>query len=512
LSAQAMRADIGHSEVERFRAAIVRQIGLQFDDDKLVLLREVLCRRLNRLSCSSTSYLGRLEEEKTDRDELCALAQELTVGETYFFRHNDQFRALADVALPQRMRARGSARTLRLLSAGCASGEEAYSLAIVARETIADPSWNVVIRAIDLNPNVLAKAARARYSPWAMREAPADLQRKWFRSENRELIVDETIRTAVSFDKRNLAGNDPELWQPSAFDVIFCRNVLMYFSPDQMRAAIVRMAESLAPGGYLFLGHAETLRGISDDFRLCHTHDTFYYQRENEVAPALRQKSCIITPAAPVKSSALSPAIALSTAWVDAIRQASERVAALVPATYAGSAKTQPHSSCWELAPIFELLRDERLCDALDYVRNGPPHAANNPNVLLIEAVLLAQSGQVEIAEDICRRLLLIDQLNAGAHYVMALCREHAGEGARAREHDRLAAHLDPTFAMPHLHCGLLARRAGDRETGRRELAQAQLLLRREDVSRLLLFGGGFSRDALIALCQSAAMECGGRP
>ena len=70
----------------------------------------------------------------------------------------------------------------------------------------------------------------------------------------------------------NLASDDPALWQPATYDVIFCRNVLMYFSPEQMRAAIGRLAASLAPGGYLFLGHAETLRGISDDFHLCHTH------------------------------------------------------------------------------------------------------------------------------------------------------------------------------------------------------------------------------------------------
>jgi chemotaxis protein methyltransferase CheR len=79
-------------------------------------------------------------------------------------------------------------------------------------------------------------------------------------------------------------------------------------------------------------------------------------------------------------------------------------------------------------------------------------------------------------------------------------------------EHDRVAAHLDPGFAMPRLHCGLLARHAGDRDGARRELQQALVLLKREDVSRLLLFGGGFTRDALIGICQSAAAECAGRP
>jgi chemotaxis protein methyltransferase CheR len=132
--------------------------------------------------------------------------------------------------------------------------------------------------------------------------------------------------------------------------------------------------------------------------------------------------------------------------------------------------------------------------------------------VLLVKAMLLVHSGQLEAAADACRRLLLIDELNAGAHYVLALCSEHAGLAERASEHDRIAAYLDPAFAMPRLHLGLLARRAGDRDCARRDLAQALFLLKREDASRVLLFGGGFDRAALIALCESALADCGGRP
>jgi chemotaxis protein methyltransferase CheR len=511
VSFQATRNDFQRSDLERFRAAIVQQIGLQFDDAKLGFLSEVLQRRLDRHSCSGACYVRKLED-KPSRGELSALSQELTVGETYFFRHNDQFRALAEVALPGRMRARDTSRTLRLLSAGCASGEEAYSLAIVAQETITDPSWKVLIRAIDLNPAVLEKAARGRYSAWALRETPPDVQRKWFRSESRDLVLEETVRGFVQFGEGNLASDDSEIWQPAAYDVIFCRNVLMYFAPEQMCATIARIAATLAPGGYLFLGHAETLRGISDEFHLCHTHGTFYYQRKEHVRTAPRQTDRIATTNGSAATPAALPAIALTTAWVDAIRQASERVAALVSAANTNRSPVRLPPTGWDLAPAFELLRHERFIEALDYVRSGPRESENDLDVLLVKAVLLAQGGQLVAAEDACRRLLLINELNAGAHYVLALCREHAGERERALEHDRLAAHLDPTFAMPRLHCGLLARHAGDRDGARRELAQALLLLKQEDVSRLLLFGGGFTRDALIALCQSAVADCGGRP
>jgi chemotaxis protein methyltransferase CheR len=141
-----------------------------------------------------------------------------------------------------------------------------------------------------------------------------------------------------------------------------------------------------------------------------------------------------------------------------------------------------------------------------------PPAAARDPDVLLLSATLLVHNGQPGIAEETCRRLLAIDDLNAGAHYLYALCREASGDRTGAVEHDRLAIYLDPGFAMPRLHLGLLAKRAGDRDAARRELFQALALLRREDPSRILLFGGGFGRDALLALCGSALRECGGEP
>jgi chemotaxis protein methyltransferase CheR len=495
------------TDLERFRSAIVRRTGLQFDDAKLGFLGEVLQRRLDSLGRSTDVYLRDLEGPRP-AGEITALAQELTVGETYFFRNNEQFRALAEVVLPERMRVDRVPRVLRLLSAGCASGEEAYTIAIVVRETIADPSWEVAIQAVDLNPAALEKAARARYSPWALRETPPDIQRKWFRAHGRDFAPDDQVRAAVRFRGGNLAGDDPEIWQPSTYDAIFCRNVLMYFAPEQMRAAIARISRSLAPGGFLFLGHAETLRGVSDGFHLRHSHETFYYElKENGAMERPRP-----APPLPVSMRSGNAIMSMDVAWVDTIREATERVTALVATSMAADIPVEPPALPWDPAPALDLLRRERFDEALDHVRAGPAALGKDPDVLLLEAALLAHSGQLAAAEDACHRLLLIDELSAGAHYLLALCREHYGHRERAGEHDRVAAYLDPSFAMPRLHLGLLARRAGDRSAACRELAQALLLLRREDASRLLLFGGGFSREALMGLCESSLKECGARP
>jgi chemotaxis protein methyltransferase CheR len=159
-----------------------------------------------------------------------------------------------------------------------------------------------------------------------------------------------------------------------------------------------------------------------------------------------------------------------------------------------------------------ELLQQERFSDALELMGRLPVESAKDPDVLLLRAALLTHSGRLADAEHASSLLLARDELNTGAHYLLALCRESAGDTQGALDHDQAAIYLDPEFAMPHLHLGLMARRASDWENARRELAQALLLLQREEVSRLLLFGGGFGREALIALCRAELQTAGGAP
>lgn len=493
-------------DVERFRAAISRRLGLQFDDGRAGFLGEVLHRRLKATKCGCDGYILRLEADRAD-EELAALAEELTVPETYFYRYLDQFRAFAELVLPERMRLRGSGGRLKLLSAGCASGEEAYTLAMIARETL-PPTATATILGVDVNPAALRKAQLGRFSRWSLRETPPGAAKHWFTQQGREAVLDETIRGAVKFERRNLAVEDGELWAAETYDVVFCRNVIMYFAPERARALIARITRALAPGGYLFLGHAETLRGLSQDFHLCHTHGTFYYQRR-----PLTAATALPTRSAPLPSlgpASLASLVEETDTWVDAIQLATERVHRLTTAAgrrMAGGPSREAADArapeLWDLSRALELLREERFAEALELVEALPADASADPDVLLLHAVLLTHAGLLARAEQACLRLLAIDDLNAAAHYVLALCREGAGDIAGAVEHDRIAAYLDPHFAMARLHLGLLARRSGDLRAMRAELGQAASLLQGEDASRLLLFGSGFGREALVALCRA---------
>jgi chemotaxis protein methyltransferase CheR len=468
------------------------------------------------------SYLERLISSPKGSDEFRALAEELTVNETFFFRNADNFRAFAETVLPERIRAKTREKRLRILSAGCASGEEPYSLAVLVREALSDlGNWDVKIIGLDVNPAVLAKAAQARYSAWSLRATSEDAKRRYFRADGPDFVLAPAIQKMVTFEERNLVDEDPLFWQSLACDVVFCRNVLMYFTPDKARDVVRRIGGALLPGGFFFLGHAETLRGLTQEFHLCHTHDTFYYRRRDASEAVVATATWVGLSREQAEDSL--PAVVESTAsWVDVIQRASERIATLADGrsgspgqdapltTPAGQAAATAAPRAWDLGLVLEALRQERFSDALELIRSLPPDSHEDPDALLLRAVLLTNNGRLDESEEVCSRLLAVDELNAGAHYLMALCREHAGDSTGAIEHGQTAIYLDAGFAMPHLHLGIMAKRSGDAATAQRELGQALILLGREDASRLLLFGGGFSRDTLLQLCRTELRAAGG--
>ncbi len=523
-----MTPALGRSDIEQFRTIVTCHLGLQYENGKLDYLADVIRQRMQSVGCahfeSCSAYLGHLNASPKGSAEWRALAEQLTVNETFFFRNADNFLALAEIVLPERIRAKAQTKQLRILSAGCSSGDEPYSLAIMVREALPDlDAWDVKIIGIDINPAILLKATKARYSEWSLRGTSEDVRRRYFRADGADFLLAPEIHKMVSFEERNLVDEDPLFWGALGCDLVFCRNVLMYFTPETARGVVRRISQALLPRGFLFLGHAETLRGITPEFHLCHTHDTFYYQ-QRDACDAAAKATWAAPPGEPTED--LLPAVVESTAnWVDVIRHAATRIATLddartrspdqaapkVTHSHPGSqsAVTAPPRA-WDLSLVLEAVRQERFADALELIGSLPADSHEDPDALLLRAVLLTNHGRLNESEEVCRRLLALDELNAGAHYLMALCREHDGDANGAIEHGLTAIYLDPGFAMPHLHLGILAKRSGDAATAQRELGQALILLAIEDASRILLFGGGFSRDALLQLCRTQLHAAGG--
>lgn len=496
---------VDSAAVQELRAIAVREFGLRFGDDKKDFLADALRQGIDASRAGSAAeYLARLSSP-TAGEELRRLAAALTVPETYFFRGTDQLRSFREQVLPERIRIRGAQRELHILSAGCATGEEPYTLAMILAEAVPDlASWKVTLTGLDLNPHLLAHASRARYSNWSLRETTPAARDRYFRREGVEYVVHDAYRRMVTFRPVNLSNPPPDVFVPGRYDVIFCRNVIMYFTAEIMRTVVGRFAQSLVPGGYFYLGHAETLRGLSSEFALHHSHESFYYQkRDGASAPADPEP----LPAEPLPGP-VDPAPDLS--WLQSIRDSSERMETLARGAAGPAPAAAPAAQ--GMSTAIELLRQERFREALDVVAPVVAASPKDLDALLLQAVLLSHCSRTRDAEAACEEILRADDLNAQAHHLIAICREHAGDVERAIEQNKVAQYLDPSFAMPYVHAGRLARRKGDLGLARRQLEQGLELLAREEASRLLLFGGGFSREALMQLCRSELAACGGRP
>jgi len=460
------------AEVTRFRALLAARLGWAFDDNDAAQLADVLDQRSDTHGLSRPRYLGRLATAEWEA-ELTTLAEVLSVNETYFFRHGEQFAALAEVALPERIQARSGQRVLRMLSVGCSSGEEAYTLAIMAREAQPDDGWITSVQGLDANPVMLRRATRARYSAWSLRQTPDTIRQRYFHASEGGFELDARIQSTVQFRQYNVATDDEELWLPDQYDVVFCRNLLMYLTPAVRESLVQRMTRALSPGGYLFLGHTDSLGSRPEGLMPQHTHHTFYYcRREQTTTPQISTAPPVTMPTpSPVR---LPPMPTASDVHERAMR----------------------------------LLLDERFTEALDLIEAVPADRPA-PRNLLLHAVLLAHAGRLDDAEMLCRRLLDIDGLYADAHHQLAVCLEGGVAVGVAIGHYRLAAYLDPDFAMPRLRLGLLARRRGENHIAGPELNRALALLRKERDERIALFGGGFGKIALTTLCRAELEACG---
>ena len=193
---------LDRTDIEQFRTIIARCLGLHYDDGKLDYLAEVARQRMELVgSARFDSYLERLISSPGGSDEFRALAEQLTVNETFFFRNADNFRAFAGIVLPERIRAKTREKRLRILSAGCASGEEPYSLAVLVREALPDlENWDVKIIGIDINPAILAKATQARYSAWSLRATSENAKRRYFRADGPDFVLAPAIQKMVTFE------------------------------------------------------------------------------------------------------------------------------------------------------------------------------------------------------------------------------------------------------------------------------------------------------------------------
>jgi chemotaxis protein methyltransferase CheR len=258
----------------KIRDLIYQAAGIFQPDNKLRLLEDRCGRRLLDLNVSTLrEYLARLNHPVTGREEMVKLLNEITIGETCFFRNQLQLDTLKSVVLPRILAARASSpvRKLRIWSAGCSTGEEPYSLAIFLLElsSVLLKGWTFEVQATDLNERSLEHAQAAIYGDYSTRNVVPHYRQKYFAPAGDKLQVSPAARKSVAFSRLNLldAARMPQM---KDMDLIFCANVLIYFDLNSKRKVIEHFYNNLLPHGYFFLGQAESLYGVNDQFKLVH--------------------------------------------------------------------------------------------------------------------------------------------------------------------------------------------------------------------------------------------------
>ncbi len=266
----------------KIRDLTYRISGIYHAEEKLYLLISRCARRMTALGVASPSeYLEHLTTRGNREAELRLLLNEITIGETYMFRHPAQLDALRNVILPQILQVKGlvSLKRLRFWCAGCSTGEEPHTLAMFLLEEKDKllAGWTFDILATDLNDNSLEAARAGIYGEYALRNTSDGLRRKYFKDVgDNKLQANDLLKAPIRFERINLNDDNKMLFQ-KGMDVIFCCNVLIYFDLVSKRRVVQHFYSNLLPGGYLFLGHAESLFQVNDSFRLVHFLGTTAY-------------------------------------------------------------------------------------------------------------------------------------------------------------------------------------------------------------------------------------------
>jgi len=239
------------ADLDRLRAVVARRTGLLLDEHFQAAVDELL----GRAGLATADDLARVLSGPGGRLAWAALIPRLTVSETHFWRDAAQFEALEEHVLPDLVRSAACRRRLRVWSAGCATGEEPYSVAMMLLRRPALAGWELDVVGSDVDREALAGARAGLYGPWSFREVPPGIRERFFTAGSGErLQVIEPVRRIVRFAEANLA----ERGMPGEWDLVLCRNVLIHMDPAAAAAVADRLAAALRPGAWLALGHADS--------------------------------------------------------------------------------------------------------------------------------------------------------------------------------------------------------------------------------------------------------------
>ncbi len=271
-------------EFYEFRDFILRLTGIYFPETKRYFIESRVGPRIRVLGLKSYSeYLNYLRYSALRDREIEILLSLITINETYFFRDLEQFKVIGENIIPELINSKpkNSFRTLRIWSAGCSTGEEPYTIAMIFLEKIKRkfPDVKIEIVGTDINTTVLEVAKKGIYKQYSMRYVPEDYLTKYFKTDGSEFYLSDEVKRLVRFERVNLMDKFQMVLMKN-FDLVLLRNVLIYFSEDAKGEVVSWIYDSLNRGGYLIVGYSETLRNLTKAFKPVYFNKMVAYKKE----------------------------------------------------------------------------------------------------------------------------------------------------------------------------------------------------------------------------------------
>lgn len=460
--------DRAETEYQAVRDFIVRKTGLYFQENKRDDLLTVIQDRLGVLHrfTGLGTYLAFLESEEDGGRELRGLVSRLTVGETYFFRNRGQFSTLRDEILPEIIkRRRGKNHYLRIWSAGCSTGEEPYSLAILLRELLGDiDDWKIHLLATDINEDALAAAREGLYRNWSFREVEEHYRQQYFTPEGEGSRIRPEVQSMVTFRYLNLADEHypTAATGTDSLDLILCRNVMIYFPPGLCQDVTRRFFGCLEELGSLLVGHSEHSNLVYPGFSRSFSGRAIVYQKKGP--NPVWEKGIAIR----FRGSGSPPPGILTHEPHGARREGLQRPA--------GTEETV----------LFErgvLLVDQmRPLEAIAEFKRVLAVNPRNERALYSVAMLLANTGNAAEAAACAERLIQNNPLHLEATYLLAILARETGGSAQELTLLKKTVYLNPDFVLGHFQMGLHYLRSGNARVARRALLNVLRILHEREV------------------------------
>jgi chemotaxis protein methyltransferase CheR len=516
-----LKKDLSAEEFGRFRDWIHRHSGIYLEDGKLDSLRISLVTRATRFGILDyNEYYDLLTANEEEFRELLNL---VTINETSFFRFPAQFEALRDFVIPEILESKGrSSRSFRVWSAGCSTGEEPYTVAMTLLDSMLEGlGYRCEVLGTDVSTQALDKAKEAVYRNRSIKGLPENVLDRWFEpvpgGGYRPIA---RVRNAVDLTFHNLVKEPYPLALLSSWDVIFCRNVTIYFRIESTRRVVDNFYESLNPGGYLFIGHSETLSSISERFEPVEVGGVFLYRKPpaksvftfGDVGKGGRRTTT-------TRSATRHPASAVIARRADRAKGRFETRAGSKPApvaipTEAPSAQVQPTADETVrtvedlIKSARELLELGRPDDARTLVDEALVAEPRNVEALLVRSYAHADAGDLEAAVADASTAVSIDPLLASARYILGIIYLREGDEHAALAEFKRTIYIDHEFVLAYFNAANIYRSRGATDDACREYGNALRALKSNPDGAWTVFLGGFRPDLLAMTCERSLIEC----